>query len=610
MQPTALLFVILSIFMGYAWTDNKDADADEVRVFSREISKLATTGHFSAKLKKIIDKLAFPKDWYEDPHVVFDEVDYSTSCSACKAFAASFIELTENGTCAEKINKALIKICVRMNIQTESVCRGFIELNAPVFTWIVQHNSIVTEDDFCAVPLQNSDCGSLPTRFEWTVKIDDNEPKLLDKKRSNSHFKIVHVSDIHYDPLYEPFGNAECDQPECCKRGQGTSPPGAAPAGYWGDYRSCDTPWHAVLDALDHITNTHSDAQFIYYTGDIVDHGGWETTRQGNKQIILDVYKTMKKTFGETPVYPIIGNHEANPLNIFAPATIDDEEISTKWLYELLADIWIDSGWLPECTRDTILKGGYYTVSPKKGFRIIGLNNNVAYTSNWWLIHEPNDLGGQLKWLADTLLEAEENSEFVHIITHVPSGSSDQQSTWSREYRRIINRFANIITGQFTGHTHRDEFNIFYDPQDFSKIINVAWNGGSITTWAFVNPNYRTCTINSKTYEVEDVDNWMYNMTEANLTPDEPPNWVKSYSFKDEYGLEDLSYNSIRDLIIELSKEGPKATIYHRHMSKDAKLAWKPWDCDAKCALENACRIVTSASTNNTDCNYLENLTS
>ncbi|XP_015119724.1 sphingomyelin phosphodiesterase [Diachasma alloeum] len=607
MQTTAVTIIALVICVGYG--HNAETE-DEVSNFSKELSKLAKTGEFSPELEAMIDELAFPKNWYLDPHATIDHASLRTNCKACKAFARSFIELRRGGTPQEDILEALTKSCVRVNLQTETVCRGFIELNQPVFSWILDHDPTVTEDDFCALPLQNSDCGPPPGRFEWTVDLDQNPPKLIDATPSEEHFKIVHLSDIHYDPLYEPFGNAVCDQPNCCKKGQGPSADGVEPAGYWGDYRSCDTPWHAVLDAFTHVNITHPDAEFIYYTGDIVDHGGWETTREGNEQSMLDVFEAMKKTFGGTPVFPVVGNHEANPLNIFAPSTVDDEGMSTKWLYQLLADIWIDSGWLPESTRGTILEGGFYTVSPRKGFRIIALNNNVGYTNNWWLIYEPNDLGGQLKWLVETLLNAEENAEFVHILSHVPSGNPDQQNTWSREYRRIVNRFSHIIAGQFNGHTHRDEFNIFYDPHDYSKVVSVAWNGGSLTTWVFVNPNYRTCTVNSKTYEVEDLDNWMYDMTEANLTPGKPPDWVKSYSFKDEYGLKDLSKNSIRDLVVELAKEGSKASTYNSHASKDAKIDWKPSGCDQECALENACKIVTSVNNNNTDCNYLKGLNS
>lgn len=50
-----------------------------------------------------------------------------------------------------------------------------------------------------------------------------------------------------------------------------------------------------------------------------------------------------------------------------------------------MGDLWIEYGWLPESTRSTILQGGYYTVIPKKGFRIIALNSNICYSYNWYV---------------------------------------------------------------------------------------------------------------------------------------------------------------------------------------------------------------------------------
>lgn len=62
---------------------------------------------------------------------------------------------------------------------------------------------------------------------------------------------------------------------------------------------------------------------------------------------------------------------------------------------------------------------------------------------------------------------------------------------------------------------------------------------------------------------MEDAENWMYNLTEANFTPEKRPKWYKSYSFKDQYGLTDLSKESLRDFVKELAKGGPKAQAYH-----------------------------------------------
>lgn len=48
----------------------------------------------------------------------------------------------------------------------------------------------------------------------------------------------------------------------------------------------------------------------IYHTGDMVDHGIWETTFDGNRAIMDRIYNRMREIFGNIPVYSSIGNHE------------------------------------------------------------------------------------------------------------------------------------------------------------------------------------------------------------------------------------------------------------------------------------------------------------
>lgn len=38
----------------------------------------------------------------------------------------------------------------------------------------------------------------------------------------------------------------------------------------------------------------------------------------------------------------------------------------------------------------------------------------------------------------------------------------------------ILNRFENTISGQFYGHTHRDEFNMFYDENDHTRPVSMV----------------------------------------------------------------------------------------------------------------------------------------
>ena len=52
-------------------------------------------------------------------------------------------------------------------------------------------------------------------------------------------------------------------------------------------------------------------------------------------------------------------------------------------------------------------------------------------------------------------------------------------------------RYESTITAQFFGHTHFDEFELFYDQKDLGRVINVAYIGPSVTPYYDLNPGYR-----------------------------------------------------------------------------------------------------------------------
>lgn len=77
------------------------------------------------------------------------------------------------------------------------------------------------------------------------------------------------------------------------------------------------------------------------------------------------------------------------------------------------------------------------------------------------------------------------------MLAHVPSGEGSCYKFHSREYRRIIERFHQTISAQFNGHTHLDEFSIFYTAgSNAAHAVSVAWNGGGTTPYHWINPNY------------------------------------------------------------------------------------------------------------------------
>lgn len=58
----------------------------------------------------------------------------------------------------------------------------------------------------------------------------------------------------------------------------------------------------------------------------------------------------------------------------------------------------------------------------------------------------------------------------------------------------LSSRYESTITGQFFGHTHMDEFEMFFDETDKSRPVGVAFIAPSITTYVDLNPGELTQT--------------------------------------------------------------------------------------------------------------------
>lgn len=157
---------------------------------------------------------------------------------------------------------------------------------------------------------------------------------------------------------------------------------------------------------------------------------------------------------------------------------------------------------------------------------------NYCPTLNFWLFINSTDPLDQLKWLANTLQDCENKGLKAHIIGHInPAGC---MSSWSFNYYRIVNRYESTIAGQFFGHTHNDEMEIFYDLNDPTRPTNIAYITQSITTEPTMFPGYRIYTVDGgyagASYYVMDHQNTILNITDANLT--NQPKLTAEYSAK------------------------------------------------------------------------------
>lgn len=70
-----------------------------------------------------------------------------------------------------------------------------------------------------------------------------------------------------------------------------------------------------------------------------------------------------------------------------------------------------------------------------------------------------------LKWLVGELEEAEANGQRVWMVGHVLSGwdGTNPLTNPTNAYYQIVERFSpHVIANDFKGHTHEDQFSIFY----------------------------------------------------------------------------------------------------------------------------------------------------
>lgn len=174
-------------------------------------------------------------------------------------------------------------------------------------------------------------------------------------------------------------------------------------------------------------------------------------------------------------------------------------------------------------------RAGYYKLQVRRGLRIIALNTNYCARLNPWSFYDPVDPSNQLKWLVEQLLDAELNQDKVHIIGHVPPDNRECTQAWLFNFINIVDRFKDTIIAQFYGHTHRDEWRIIYSLQRQNTPIGIQFIGPSITPFTENNPAYRVYHQDRSGYLV-DAQTYFFNLTEANESPNNEPNWKFSYS--------------------------------------------------------------------------------
>ncbi|KAH1185218.1 hypothetical protein KIL84_017967 [Mauremys mutica] len=409
------------------------------------------------------------------------------SCSACRVLFSAIdlgVQMQPNEA---RIERLAVSVCTELRLARREICQDAVRLfeKDVVSAWV---RSVLRPAEICGL-LVGARCGHWDILSDWNVTLPGT-PK----------------------------------------------PPGPphAGAGYWGEYSKCDLPLHTIENLLQHLARG-PPFQLAYWTGDLPAHDVWQQSRADQLRALRTLSTLLRKHLAPLPVYPAVGNHEAAPVNGFPPPYVHGNQ-SSAWLYGAMAEAW--EGWLPPEALETLRVGGFYTLRLRPGLRLVSLNMNFCSEANFWLLINATDPAGQLQWLVGVLQAAEGQQEKVHIIGHIPPAHCLR--SWSWNYYRIVNRFEGTIAAQFFGHTHVDEFEMFYDEETLSRPVSVAFVAPSVTTYINLNPGYRVYQLDGdypgSSHMVLDHETFILNLTEANA-PGAEPRWQRLYRARQAYGL-------------------------------------------------------------------------
>ncbi|CAM4785122.1 unnamed protein product [Rotaria magnacalcarata] len=508
-------------------------------------------------------------------------------CHMAVPLARLLIEIGE----MDELETLLTDFCVDFKLFDKDICLGAIHEYKHVVVEVLT-KAHLTDQQLCAITFGCEKQSDFPV-FSWNVTFPDKpkpppqppQPPAPESPKLN----VLHLSDIHVDFGYKPGSIVDCSAPLCCRGGQPAS--GNRSAGFWGDYGHCDLPQWTAKAILKHIADIEK-IDFVYYTGDLPPHDVWNQSREDQIYSINTINQWLVDLFPNKIFYSTVGNHEAAPCNLYPTPSIRSDNIS--WLYEVLADSWIKLG-LPNDTRDSILRGAFYTTITRSGFRLISLNMNYCPKENYWLYINSTDPLGQLQWLIQWLQYAEDQGEKVHLIGHHPP--QDCLAAFSWNFHKIINRYENTIAGQFYGHRHNDEFAVVYDEVDTKRPVSMMYIGPSLTTESFLNPGYRIFSMDGdypgSSYWVLDHRTVIMNLTAANMY--NTTIFVDEYNARDSYQMKNLFPEDWGDLIerMQTDIDGPLMSLAYTHYTKSYQ---NGTHCDHNCRQGLLCGFKTSRS--------------
>ncbi|KAJ4357130.1 uncharacterized protein N0V89_001705 [Didymosphaeria variabile] len=483
----------------------------------------------------------------------------ASNCTICKSALAAAKPAAR--AVPSLVPDAMVNLCKTSKLHSNATCEeDFLATTfGAIWTQVLAYADVKGLDgnyicqsigSFCPRPTTSP---LNATSYFSKTKPADAESRV--PKASGRRVKVLHMSDFHLDPRYKVGAEASCASSLCC-RANNPNPTSngtiTLPAALYGSFQ-CDTPYDlgtAALQAVGPLTGTSKGGEHLawtVYTGDLVPHDPQsQLSRALTEYSEVSVYGMIKQ-YVTGPVFAALGNHDSNPEAIDAPHNLPGRlGQQQSWNYHHVADLWKNDGWIDlGAANQARTHYGGYSIKTPQGLRIITWNTDFWYRSNFLnYINTTNpDASGTLKWMISELQYAEDHNELVWIVGHVLSGwdGTNPLPNPTNLFYQIVERYSpHVIANVFFGHTHEDQFMIYYanngTNQSAGNALTTGWIGPSVTPLTNLNSGFRLYEVDTGDFNIYEAYTYYSNVSTFPSLDSTGPTYEYEYSTRDIYG--------------------------------------------------------------------------
>ena len=350
---------------------------------------------------------------------------------------------------------------------------------------------------------------------------------------------FLHITDPHIDLEYKVGSPNQCILGKtglgCCRE-KDIKLSTSTPAKKWGDY-NCDLPIVTFNHTIDWIKNYFDNIDFILYGGDTVGHHDFSQSYYKNLNTIDIVNDIFNSNFKKIPILYTQGNHDTYPIDQTPPF------ITNKFRKAIINN-----------DNDNFIKYGYYNLSISNNLSILSINS-LDYDKNNLFSANKIINSRQDKWLKDILSYNNVSNIQTYILGHIYPTNSEAGDIYNSWLISYMNKYSNIIKGLFFGHSHKDQFKIVKNNCNIAPILITPSMMSDKR-----NPCFRIYKYNRYNNLLLDYYQYCVNISKSNI--DNNINIYLDYQFNKEYGLNNITSLSYRQLLDNIVKNKTQAMKY------------------------------------------------